>query len=230
MFPSKEKLKQKLQQPLPGVTSHLKMAPRERADEYSGLNGLKPLVRKSAVLILLFPDNGKLKTVFIKRSVYDGVHSGQISFPGGKYENTDKSFEVTALRETKEEIGVENDKIEIIGQLTDLYIPPSNFLVKVFVGYSAQQPVYIKDKKEVQSILEVDLDDLRDSRNITEKEFYSTSRKLKVIAPCYVINNIEIWGATAMIVTELIDLLNQTSNSLTTERETSNLSNPSNPT
>ena len=222
-----EELKQKLQEPLPGVTSHLKMAPRQRADEYSGLNGLKPLARNSAVLILLFPENGLLKTVFIKRSVYDGVHSGQISFPGGKYENTDTSFEVTALRETKEEIGVDRDEIEIIGQLTDFYIPPSNFLVKVFVGYSAQQPIYITDKKEVQSVVEVNLDDFYDPRNISEKEFYSTSRKLKIVAPCYMINNVEIWGATAMIVSELLDVLNPTTISSNTKHKTSNLSNES---
>lgn len=222
MYLSIEELKQKLQQPLPGVTSHLKMAPRQRADEYSGLNGLKPLARKSAVLILLFPENGLLKTVLIKRSVYDGVHSGQISFPGGKYENTDTSFEVTALRETNEEIGVDPDKIEIIGQLTDFYIPPSNFLVKVFVGYSALKPLFITDKKEVQSVVEVNVDDFYDSRNISEKEFYSTSRKLKIVAPCYLINNEEIWGATAMMVAELLDILNPATNFSNKERETLN--------
>ena len=235
MFLPIEELKQKLQQPLPGVTSHLKMAPRQRTNEYSGFNGLKSLARKSAVLIILFPENGLLKTVFIKRSVYDGVHSGQISFPGGKYENTDKTFEGTALRETKEEIGVDGDKIEIIGQLTDFYIPPSNFLVKVFVGYCIHKPAFITDKKEVQSVVEVNLDDFYDPGNISEKEFYSTSRKLKIVAPCYLINDVEIWGATAMIVAELLDILNPTTNSSNTEhetrnteRETTNLSNPSN--
>jgi len=208
MYLSTDELKQKLQQPLPGLTSHLKMAPRNRKEEYTVLNDTLSRARKSAVLILLFPENGKLKTVFIKRSEYDGIHSGQISFPGGKYETSDKTFDRTALRETKEEIGVDRDKIEILGQLSDFYIPPSNFLVKVFVGYSSQRPVYIPDKKEVQSVVEVNIDDFYDSRNITEKEFYSTSRQLKISAPCYSINNVEIWGATAMIVSELLDVLN----------------------
>jgi len=202
-----EELKQKFSMPLPGALSHLKMSPIHRVEDFSGLNGMMPLAKKSAVLVLLFPDQGQLKTVFIKRSEYDGVHSGQISFPGGQYESTDKSFEDTALRETNEEIGVASDKIQLIGQLTDFYIPPSNFLVKVFVGYSSQKPEYIPDKKEVQSVIEVNVEELYDKNNITQKEFYSTSRKILVNAPTYIINGVEIWGATAMIVSELLDVL-----------------------
>ena len=202
-----EELKQKFLRPLPGALSHLKMSPSHRMEDFSGLNDMMPLAKRSAVLVLLFPDQGQLKTVFIKRSEYDGVHSGQISFPGGQFESTDRSFEATAIRETYEEIGVSSDKIQLVGQLTDFYIPPSNFLVKVFVGYSTQKPEYIPDKKEVHSVVEFDMDDLYDSNNITQKEFYSTSRKILVNAPTYIINGVEIWGATAMIVSELLDVL-----------------------
>lgn len=202
-----EELKQKFLRPLPGALSHLKMSPRNRVDDFSGDNPMMPLARRSAVLVLLFPDQGQLKTVFIKRSVYNGVHSGQISFPGGQYETTDDSFEATALRETNEEIGVPGDKIQLIGRLTDFYIPPSNFLVKVYVGYTSQKPEYIPDKKEVQSVVEVNVEDLYDGNNITQKEFYSTSRNGVVNAPTYVISGVEIWGATAMIVSELLDVL-----------------------
>ena len=202
-----EELKQKFLRPLPGALSHLKMSPRNRVDDFSGNNPMMPLARRSAVLVLLFPDQGQLKTVFIKRSVYNGVHSGQISFPGGQYETTDDSFEATALRETNEEIGVPGDKIQLIGRLTDFYIPPSNFLVKVYVGYTSQKPEYIPDKKEVQSVVEVNVEDLYDGNNITQKEFYSTSRNSVVNAPTYVISGVEIWGATAMIVSELLDVL-----------------------
>jgi len=192
---------------LPGALSHLKMSPSHRMEDFSGLNDMMPLAKRSAVLVLLFPDQGQLKTVFIKRSEYDGVHSGQISFPVGQFESTDRSFEATAIRETYEEIGVSSDKIQLVGQLTDFYIPPSNFLVKVFVGYSSQKPEYIPDKKEVQSVIEVNVDDLYDKNNITQMEFYSTSRKALVNAPTYIINGVEIWGATAMIVSELLDVL-----------------------
>ena len=204
---SPDELKHKLQQPLPGINSQLKMAPRHRVEELSSLTNIS-LARNSAVLILLFPENEKLKTVFIQRSIYEGIHSGQISFPGGKYEPTDKDFKETALRETREEIGVDPYTIEILAQLTDFYIPLSNFLVKVFVGYSSQQPVFIPDQKEVQSIFKVDIDDFYDSQNISEKEFYSTSRKTSLFAPCYLVNGMEIWGATAMMLSELLDVLN----------------------
>src|ERR1035437_6091312 len=106
MYLSTDELKQKLQLPLPGAKSHLKMAPRHHIKEEL-VNDVISSAKKSAILILLFPESGKLKTVFIKRSEYEGIHSGQISFPGGKYETTDKTFDITALRETKEEIGVD---------------------------------------------------------------------------------------------------------------------------
>jgi|ERR1035437_548011 8-oxo-dGTP pyrophosphatase MutT (NUDIX family) len=206
MLLSIEELKHKLRQPLPGIKSHLKMAPKHVIEEISHRNGMLESARKSAVLILLFPENENLSTVVIKRSEYDGIHSGQISFPGGKKEEFDKTFEETALRETLEEIGVESSKIEVMGQLTDFYISPSNFLVKVFVGYSTQKPDFMKDNKEVQSILEINLDEFYKESIIGEKEFNSTSRGIKILAPYYKINDIEIWGATAMILSELLDV------------------------
>lgn len=202
-----DELKYKFRQPLPGLQSHLKMSPAHRAQELLEMQTNRHLARQSAVLILLYPVKQKLKTVFIKRSEYEGVHSGQIAFPGGKKEDLDKTFVETALRETLEEIGVEASKIEIIGQLSDLFIPPSNFLVQVFVGYCTEKPVYILDKKEVQSTIEVDMDEFYNEENIREKEFGSNSLGLKIKAPYFKVNKIEIWGATAMIVSELMDVL-----------------------
>lgn len=183
------------------------MAPKHRSEELSQIEEKQLSSRKSAVLILLFPENGQLKTVVIKRSEYDGVHSGQIAFPGGKNEKDDIDFAATALRETREEIGVEADLIEIIGQLTDLYILPSNFQVKAFVGYCARKPDYVLDKKEVQSVIELNIDDLYNEQNILEKEFSSASRGMKIKAPYFSVNGIEIWGATAMIISELLEVL-----------------------
>lgn len=207
MLLSKDELKLRFSKPLPGIGSHLKMAPAMRAQEVERLSDKIQHAKLSAVLILLFPEDSRLKTVFIKRSEYDGVHSGQIAFPGGQKEVFDKSFEDTALREAQEEIGIKPTEIEILTQLSDLFIPPSNFLVKVFVGYSEQKPVYTIDPKEVQSVVEVNLEDFYSENIITEKEFASASRGIKIKAPCFTVNNIDIWGATAMIMRELLDVL-----------------------
>jgi 8-oxo-dGTP pyrophosphatase MutT (NUDIX family) len=198
-----ELLKQKFQNPLPGLSSQLKMAPQNRAEQLLQHAEKMLLARQSAVMILLFHEDRALKTVFIKRSEYNGVHSGQISFPGGQFEFIDRNFENTALRETWEEIGVRKEEIEIIGHLTDIYIPPSNFMVKVIVGYSRQKPRYIIDKREVQSVIEVKLETLSEPSAITSMKTDGSTNSV----PCYCVNNIKIWGATAMIISELLDVI-----------------------
>ena len=126
-------LKARLKSPLPGEDTQYLMAPvsRLKAEQLPKEN-YNP--KKSAVLVLLFPEDETIKTVLIKRPVYDGVHSGQVAFPGGKFDDIDIELKQTALRETFEEIGVQSAEIEIIGQLTDLYINPSNFLVSPFIA------------------------------------------------------------------------------------------------
>lgn len=205
---SPEEIKQKFRRPLPGLASQLKMAPVTRALELEVLRDKIHAARKSAVLILLFPEDGHLKTILIKRSEYKGFHSGQMAFPGGKREESDINYQATALRETMEEIGVKPDDIEIVAQLSDLFIPPSNYLIKVFVGLCSQKPEYVPDNQEVQAVVEVALRDLCDDRNKRQKEFFAGALNHKVPAPYYEVNNVEIWGATAMIISELVDVLN----------------------
>ena len=207
MLLSKTELKQKFQQPLPGTASHLKLSPPNRAKELLEKENYLLTARQSAVMVLLFPFDNQLRTVFIKRSEYDGMHSGQIAFPGGKKEESDLNFEETALRETWEEIGIEADNIEIVGQLSDLFIPPSNFIVKPFVGYCHKKPVYKIDSKEVQSVIEIAIDDFCTRSCIFEKEFSTGTVGKTIKAPYFAINDIEIWGATAMITSELLDIL-----------------------
>ena len=202
-----ELLKLKFQNPLPGLSAQLKMAPPNREKQLLQEGVKIQLARQSAVMVLLYHDEGILKTVFIQRSEYDGVHSGQISFPGGKFEPFDSSFEETALRETREEIGVNALQIELIGKLTELYIPPSNFMVKVFVGYCAQKPEYTIDKREVQRVIEVEIRSLYKEKAKTLMEILSSTKAIKTTVPCYEANNVQIWGATAMIISELLDLL-----------------------
>jgi 8-oxo-dGTP pyrophosphatase MutT (NUDIX family) len=205
-----EQLKQIFSGELPGIKSHLKMAPEHRAEELLAVKDYEFNPRLSAVMIIFFHENNRLKIVFIRRSEYVGIHSGQIAFPGGRYEETDVDFRFTALREVEEEIGIKADSIEILGQLSDLYVPPSNFLMKVFVGYVKEKPEYIVDKREVQEVLEFDVDDFRLVDVVKMKDFqaYNINRTIK--APYYDINGTIIWGATAMVLTEMLDLLNQT--------------------
>ena len=135
MHLSSDIIRQKLSQPLPGLSSHLKLAPPERAKEIAGYLANRQNAKQSAVMILLFNENNRTKVILIRRSFYVGIHAGQIAFPGGRYEETDPSIEHTALREIEEEIGIGADKIEVLGRLSDIYVPPSNFLISVFVGF-----------------------------------------------------------------------------------------------
>ena len=205
-----EQLKHLFSRELPGVKSHLKMAPEHREKELLAVKDDEYNPRLSAVMIIFFHEENRLKIVFIRRSEYVGMHSGQIAFPGGRYEDTDINFRFTALREVEEEIGLKADSIEVLGQLSDLYVPPSNFLMKVFVGYTKEKPEYIIDRREVKEVLEFDLEDFRTVDVVKMKDFkaYNIDRIIK--APYYDINGAIIWGATAMVLTELIDLLNQT--------------------
>lgn len=210
---------------LPGLSSQLKMAPVTRLTELkkhaiqsrasfvgartraSGvLGGIEDNAKKSAVLILFYPKNNQTHIALIKRSTDNSVHSAQISFPGGKSEVSDKSLIHTALREAEEEIGIVADSVKIIGSLTKLYIPPSNFDVFPFVGVTYSTPVF-KPNYEVQKILEVDLATLMNPATCTYKKIQHRTGN-DFVVPCYYIQGEVVWGATAMIISELMEMIN----------------------
>ena len=200
-------LENRLQKPLPGRSAQLKMSSLPRIQELMRLSPPDD-VRQSSVLILFYPDGDQIYLVLMLRPEYPGVHSGQISFPGGKYEETDESLIYTALREAKEEIGIDPMKVQILGQLTEMYIPPSNFLVTPVVGYQASRPFFVADPKEVKSIIEIRMADLLDNRNRQMKKMkLSLGFSLKV--PSYCVNGHVIWGATAMILSELKEIVSE---------------------
>ena len=203
-----DQIKQKLQLPLPGISSHLKMAPPHRAQEIINHLDNPEHAKKSAVLILFFHEEDVLKMIVIRRSVYVGIHSGQIAFPGGRYEEDDIDVKTTALREIQEEIGISEDKIEILGRLTDIYVPPSNFLISVFVGYLAEKPVYNIDEREVDEVIEIPFAEFYKPDVVKEKSFFVNSIKATDNAPYFDVSNAEIWGASAMVISELMDVLN----------------------
>ncbi|MES2592134.1 MAG: CoA pyrophosphatase [Bacteroidota bacterium] len=194
-------LKNRLQKPLPGENAQFLMAPVSR-QRIQHIDPEKYNPRKSAVLILLFPEGENIHTLLIQRPVYDGVHSGQVAFPGGKFEETDIDLQYTALRETFEEVGVPPESVEIIGRLTDLYIQPSNFLVSPFIGFTKEKPEFILDAYEVQKIITIDLFSLSEEGIVFEKTITHSSG-FKIKTPCYEIDELAVWGATAMIISEL---------------------------
>ena len=208
-------LKQKFQLPLPGVSSHLKMAPASRAQDLIRNKENALNAQRSAVLILFFQDDDVIKMIVIRRSEYVGIHSGQIAFPGGRYEEDDLDVSTTALREIQEEIGIDEDKIEIIGRLTDIYVPPSNFIISVFVGYLDEKPQYKIDKREVAEVIEIPIDDFYKSDVIKQKDFYVNSIIAASNAPYFDVTNAEIWGASAMVISEMLDLLSENPRNMT---------------
>ena len=199
-----KKLKYRLSLPLPGIEAQLRMAHLERRLNYSYLK-VPEYARMGAVLILLYEDAGSIHTCFIERTQYDGVHSGQIAFPGGKME-PGETLEETALREAEEEIGVKRTDVAVLGQLTELYIPPSNFLVHPFVGALNYTPSFFPHAGEVAEVVQIKIDDLVDVRLRGEKNI-TLSNGTTVQTPFYGLHGKTVWGATAMIISEFLEVV-----------------------
>lgn len=195
-----------LNQQLPSVKAHLKMAPLGRAQSLDPgyYNKYKPL--PSAVMMLFYPRRDAAHLVLIKRNEYPGVHSAQISFPGGKADAVDKNLKDTALRETYEEIGVDPENIDVVMPFTQLYIPPSNFLVSPFLGITVNEPQFHPNPEEVSAIIELPLETFLDDSIIISAEM-QTSYSEKVMVPAFTFEGHVVWGATAMILSELKETL-----------------------
>jgi 8-oxo-dGTP pyrophosphatase MutT (NUDIX family) len=198
---------QRLTKPLPGSPAHEKMVPPTRRES---LYNPFPVnnVKYSAVLILLYPHEDSLNFVLIKRAQYDGVHSGQIALPGGQIEDSDKDLKFTALRESQEEIGIDIHQVSISGKLSEIYIPPSNFRVQPFVGFYSGKPVFQADGIETIRTIEVSLKDFLNPDLQTKKEVYRRNGAA-VKVPCFYLNGEIVWGATAMILSEFLSVLQE---------------------
>lgn len=187
---------------LPGLDSHIEMVPLNRTMYLSNQEYKQQKTKKAAVLLLIYPKNNIAHLALIKRNQYEGVHSSQIAFPGGKFENADVNLQYTALRETFEEIGIAQENITIVKPFTEVYIEPSNFLVHPFLGFSTNELSFILDKKEVSEIIEMPLTMLL-SENLLQTRTLTTSYAQSITVPAFIINNHIVWGATAMMLNEL---------------------------
>ncbi len=197
-----ERLRQRLQQPLPGEAAHRKMASSARTRL-----GIKPneRTRRSAVLLCFYPYQQSIYVPLILRPQYDGVHAGQMAFPGGRMERFDENLTRTALREAQEEVGIRVSDVTVLGLLTELFIPPSNFYVQPVVGILPYRPDFYPDPREVEDIVEVDLDTLLDETIVGDSKI--EVRGMTVDAPFYQIQGHRVWGATAMMISELLVVL-----------------------
>jgi len=207
LFSIKQKLADQLNQGiLPGDVEQLKMAPYNRiARDLARQVSKSP--KPSAVLILVYPKEEEPHFVLTQRHAYKGVHSKQVSFPGGKQEQSDRTLIETALREANEEIGVIPNEVEVLGQLTDIYIPPSGFLVTPVVGIIERKPIFKIDPYEVDYIIESPVKRLYDADVIKEEKIPIGLSKIEVKTPYFDIQNHVVWGATAMILSELKAML-----------------------
>lgn len=193
---------------LPAFEAHIKMAPLERLESLKNIYLENKNPRIAAVMMLFYPKNERTHLVLIVRKTYEGVHSAQIAFPGGKYELDDDNYAETALRETHEEVGIHPDKIEILKPFTELYIPPSNFMVHPFLGISTEELVFVPEPSEVAEIIELPLSVFLSDSIVVDTNL-STSYADNINVPAFKIENHIVWGATAMMLSELKEVLKE---------------------
>jgi 8-oxo-dGTP pyrophosphatase MutT (NUDIX family) len=198
-------LKNGLKKPLPGQLAQKTMSPLPIDPRRFNFN-FSESPRRGAVLILIYPDADQAFFPLIKRPIYSGVHSGQIAFPGGKMEPEDKDISHTAVREAWEEVGVLPEDVKLIGQISDLFVPASNFLVSPVIGYCERKPEFIPEIKEVDRIIETPLKQLL-ALDTRKQKILEMGGLFKLDTPYFDLSNEVVWGATAMILEEFIQVL-----------------------
>ena len=192
---------------LGGLDAQFELAPKFR-EKYSREFIVARNAKKAAVLALFYPNmQGETCFLLTLRANYNGTHASQISFPGGKFDSSDDSLKTTALREAQEEVGIQPDDVRIFKQITDVFIPPSNFLVTPFLGLLNYTPIFTKNE-EVEENIEVLLKDLLDE-NAFSTTIVTTSYAKNIPVPCFNLSNFMVWGATAMMLNEIRVLLKE---------------------
>ncbi len=196
-------LKETLRGELPGPVAHHKLLPPGR--RLKTYDHELSSVRQSSVLLLIFPEGDRIFICLTRRPATMTFHPGQISFPGGKVEKEDLSAEMAALREAREEVGIDTSAIEILGKLSDLYVEVSKFSIQPFLAWSDKKPEFLVNTLEVEELILFPLSDFVANETISEVELDTVTGPLRVNYYSY--NGEVIWGATAMILSELIEIM-----------------------
>jgi len=191
---------------IPGEDAHLKMSPLNRGRSSQAIIG-NTTYKESAVAVILYPNNQSIECVLTQRQEYKGKHSGQISFPGGKKEAVDIHIEYTARRETYEEIGIPIANGILVCELTSVYIPVSDFLIKPFIYFHEELPILSPNDREVAEIFTFKLEELLDQNSFSTLSFEIAPGITKDNIPCFTLNGKNVWGATALILNELREIL-----------------------
>ena len=204
-----ERIQEALANPLPGVAAQKRMAPQPVTGKKNRWD-IPADCRQAGVLLLLYPYSCSQPDFYLaltRRHEYPGAHSGQISLPGGRREEPE-ALQETALRETVEEIGVLPETVEIVGQLSPLYTPPSNFCIHPFIGFSRTRPAFQINPREVAELIEVPLN-LFLQPEVHKEEIWRLQNFGERHVPFFDIFGHKVWGATAMILSEFLALLAQ---------------------
>ncbi|MFN0014885.1 MAG: NUDIX hydrolase [Saprospiraceae bacterium] len=204
-----DRLRDRLAGPLPGREAQYKMASMRRLEELGPCHEPPPGAKIACVLNLLHHRDGAWHTVLIRRTANPrDRHSGQVSFPGGRWEDRDGDLASVALREAEEEVGVPRQDVEVVGQLTELYIPVSDFLVYPFVGVLHGPAIFRPQPGEVEAILTPALSVFRSEqhRKVTDLRIGQEGYLIKNV-PYFEVDGHIVWGATAMIINEFIELM-----------------------
>lgn len=203
-LPTPEAIEHVLHQPLPGLSAQVRMAPIPRplyppTPEHQ--------TKEGGVLLLLFPvaPGQELHLVLTRRTDTVGSHKGQISFPGGRVDLDDASPAHAAVREACEEIGVCTDEVRILGALTPLYIPPTDYTIYPFVAYLAHQPRFHPHPGEVAELLEIPISYFQDDRHVQIEDWLIRDEPRRV--PFFDVYGHKVWGATAMVLAEFAEVI-----------------------
>ncbi len=203
-----ERLSASLREPLPGHGAFIELGGYQRPDIDEVLRRTPP-PKESAVLVLLYEEREELRTLLMLRPTYDGVHSGQVAFPGGHREAGDADLRQTALREFSEEIGVATSLFVVLGELTRVFIPPSNTLVTPVLAYSESLGAPSPDPNEVAELIPVPINEMLRDDLLKRRTLFVNALKREAEVPYWDISGHVVWGATALMIAELRELLHR---------------------